>query len=201
MSCCKSIVHSYFVALSKACLVLLSLYNACFVLVFNVPGCTSLKRNLKKGLGGAMLSIRIVFLFHTICQFALTVNLFKYIIAKFLLQPISGYCPSPSHSQFVELRTQKAVHCWPDRALIWFLFYFYLFIIYFLISWQSPNWRRLVSSGSCLAEMALATTLCLAEKLRIITPNKSEIINKRIYLVSKCRHVNKFRLADFTGVT
>ena len=43
--------------------------------------------------------------------------------------------------------------------------------------------------------------LCLAEKYRIIMSNRTETINKRSELVSKCRHANKFSLASFTGVT
>ena len=43
--------------------------------------------------------------------------------------------------------------------------------------------------------------LCLAEKRRIITSNRDETINKRTELVSKCRHANKFSLANFTHVT
>ena len=43
--------------------------------------------------------------------------------------------------------------------------------------------------------------LCLAEKHRIIMSNKAETINKRADLVTKCRHANKFCLANFADVT
>lgn len=43
--------------------------------------------------------------------------------------------------------------------------------------------------------------LCLAEKSRIITADKSKTLNKRSEIVSKCRHMNKFLLANFSPVT
>ena len=40
--------------------------------------------------------------------------------------------------------------------------------------------------------------LCLQEKLEILRyPNKSELLNKRSEIVSKCRHMNKFMLANY----
>eukprot|EP00111_Clytia_hemisphaerica_P012693 TCONS_00037353-protein len=40
--------------------------------------------------------------------------------------------------------------------------------------------------------------LCLQEKLEILRyENKSELLNKRSEIVSKCRHMNKFMLANY----
>ena len=40
--------------------------------------------------------------------------------------------------------------------------------------------------------------LCLQEKVEIISyTNPNELLNKRSKLVSKCRHVNKFLLANY----
>jgi len=43
--------------------------------------------------------------------------------------------------------------------------------------------------------------LCIAEKHRIITADKSTSLNKRTEFVSKCRHENAFRLANVTAIT
>ena len=43
--------------------------------------------------------------------------------------------------------------------------------------------------------------LCLAEKNRITTANKNETPNKRCERVSKCRHANKHKLSNITGLT
>ena len=40
--------------------------------------------------------------------------------------------------------------------------------------------------------------LCLTEKLFIINSDKGRLLNRRSELISKCRHQNKFNLADFT---
>ena len=40
--------------------------------------------------------------------------------------------------------------------------------------------------------------LCLQEKFEILSyPNPDELLNKRSELVSKCRHMNKFLLANY----
>ena len=41
--------------------------------------------------------------------------------------------------------------------------------------------------------------LCLAEKLMIITADKSRMLNKRSEIISKCWHQNKFYLSNFVG--
>ena len=42
--------------------------------------------------------------------------------------------------------------------------------------------------------------LCTAEKFHILTTPKKLLLNKRSEMVSKCRHENKFRLANFTPI-
>ena len=42
--------------------------------------------------------------------------------------------------------------------------------------------------------------LCTAEKFHILTTPKKLLLNKRSEKVSKCRHENKFRLANFTPI-
>ena len=39
--------------------------------------------------------------------------------------------------------------------------------------------------------------LCLTEKLYLIKAKKPTLLNKRTELISKCRHENKFYLANF----
>ena len=40
--------------------------------------------------------------------------------------------------------------------------------------------------------------LCLQEKIEILNyPNSNELLNKRLELISKCRHVNKFLLSNY----
>ena len=43
--------------------------------------------------------------------------------------------------------------------------------------------------------------LCLAEKSQIIAADRSKNLNKKSEIVSKCRHMNKFLLANFTPIT
>ena len=45
---------------------------------------------------------------------------------------------------------------------------------------------------SCISERC---DLCLSEKLLVFSANKTELLNKRSELVSKCRHQNKFCLS------
>ena len=41
--------------------------------------------------------------------------------------------------------------------------------------------------------------LCLTEKLYLVRAKKPSLLNKRTELISKCRHENKFYLANFTS--
>ena len=60
---------------------------------------------------------------------------------------------------------------------------------------------KIVERARAYSTVGKRCGLCLAEKHRIITSDKAENINKRAELVSKCRHANKFSLANFAGVT
>ena len=41
--------------------------------------------------------------------------------------------------------------------------------------------------------------LCFSEKLCILKANKSNVLNKRSELISKCRHRNKFYIKNYKG--
>ena len=43
--------------------------------------------------------------------------------------------------------------------------------------------------------------LCTTEKVRILTADKTKILNKRSEIIAKCRHANKYRLAKYNGIT
>ena len=50
-------------------------------------------------------------------------------------------------------------------------------------------------------QVAKSCNLCLMEKVLICNfKDKERLINKRVDLVSKCRHENKFILLNYSGV-
>ena len=61
----------------------------------------------------------------------------------------------------------------------------------FTISWSIVDRARAYSNET------KRCSLCLTEKLRIMTTDKDTRLNRRPELVSKCRHANKFRLSNF----
>ena len=65
----------------------------------------------------------------------------------------------------------------------------------FSISWKILERARPYSNTS------KRCGLCLAEKLRIILTRDPTTLNSRTELVSKCRHSNKFKLANFSRIT
>ena len=65
----------------------------------------------------------------------------------------------------------------------------------FSISWKILERARPYSNTS------KRCGLCLAEKLRLILTRDPTTLNSRTELVSKCRHSNKFKLANFSRIT
>ena len=61
----------------------------------------------------------------------------------------------------------------------------------FVTSWS------ILSHSNAYSNISKKCNLCLSEKLKIITADKSSLLNKRSELVSKCRHENKFCLSNF----
>ena len=61
------------------------------------------------------------------------------------------------------------------------------------IQWSISERARAYSSISKRCQ------LCLSEKFRIITAGRGTCLNRRSELISKCRHTNKFSLANYTG--
>ena len=60
-------------------------------------------------------------------------------------------------------------------------------------------WKMIRTAGP-YTHITKRCSVCLHEKIVILTcPNKSEILNKRSELVSKCRHGNKFLLETFNN--
>ena len=55
---------------------------------------------------------------------------------------------------------------------------------------------RRAPAYACLSKRC---DLCLKKKLMILSADRSSLLNKRLELVSKCRHQNKFSLLNFVG--
>ena len=60
------------------------------------------------------------------------------------------------------------------------------------------NWSILVTAPA-YSNKSKPCYLCLTEKLYLIRAKKPSLLNKRTELISKCRHENKFYLANFTS--
>ena len=59
---------------------------------------------------------------------------------------------------------------------------------------------EVLQTGKTYSNIARSSSLCLHEKLVIITyPYPNELLNRRSELVTKCRHENKFLLRNFNG--
>ena len=58
------------------------------------------------------------------------------------------------------------------------------------------NWSILVTTPA-YSNKSKRCHLCLTEKLYLIRAKKPSLLNKRTELISKCRHDNKFYLANF----
>ena len=63
------------------------------------------------------------------------------------------------------------------------------------VTWKISERAKAYNSSSKRCQ------LCLTEKLKIITADQQTILNKRNDLVSKCRHANKFILANYACIT
>ena len=64
---------------------------------------------------------------------------------------------------------------------------------------ETPTLKwSIVKSVSSYTNISKRCMLCLNEKLAIITyPRQDELLNKKSELISKCRHANKFLLANY----
>ena len=60
------------------------------------------------------------------------------------------------------------------------------------------NWS-ILATAPAYSNKSKRCHLCLTEKLYIIRGKKPSLLNKRTELISKCRHENKFYLANFTS--
>ena len=57
---------------------------------------------------------------------------------------------------------------------------------------------HILKSVALYSNITKRCRLCLQEKFEIVSyPNPHELLNKRSELVSKCRHVKKFLLANY----
>jgi len=54
----------------------------------------------------------------------------------------------------------------------------------------------IISRARAYSNISKRCDLCLTEKLKIITANHNQLLNKRSELISKCRHENKFYLRN-----
>ena len=64
-----------------------------------------------------------------------------------------------------------------------------------VISWS------VMSHAHAYSNATTRCNLCLAEKLHIISADKTSLLNKRSELISKCRHRNRFYLSNFKTTT
>ena len=60
------------------------------------------------------------------------------------------------------------------------------------------NWS-ILATAPAYSNKSKRCHLCLTEKLYLIRGKKPSLLNKRSELISKCRHENKFYLANFTS--
>ena len=60
------------------------------------------------------------------------------------------------------------------------------------------NWS-ILATAPAYSNISKRCHLCLTEKLYLIRAKKPSLLNKRTELISKCRHENKFYLANFTS--
>ena len=60
------------------------------------------------------------------------------------------------------------------------------------------NWS-ILTTAPAYSNKSKPCYLCLTEKLYLIRAKKPSLLNKRTELISKCRHENKFYLANFTS--
>ena len=61
------------------------------------------------------------------------------------------------------------------------------------------NWS-ILATAPAYSNKRKRCHLCLTEKRYLIRAKKPSLLNKRTELISKCRHENKFYLANFTSV-
>ena len=89
----------------------------------------------------------------------------------------------------------------------------YVFCVFPLVEFclrpSSPPWTLKDSNTNYKIDWSILATapaysnkrkrchLCLTEKLYLIKAKKPTLLNKRTELISKCRHENKFYLANF----
>ena len=60
------------------------------------------------------------------------------------------------------------------------------------------NWS-ILATAPAYSNKSKRCHLCLTEKLYLVRAKKPSLLNKRTELISKCRHENKFYLANFTS--
>ena len=60
------------------------------------------------------------------------------------------------------------------------------------------NWS-ILATAPAYSSKSKRCHLCLTEKLYLVRTKKPSLLNKRTELISKCRHENKFYLANFTS--
>ena len=60
------------------------------------------------------------------------------------------------------------------------------------------NWS-ILATDPAYSNKSKRCHLCLTEKLYLVRAKKPSLLNKRTELISKCRHENKFYLANFTS--
>ena len=60
------------------------------------------------------------------------------------------------------------------------------------------NWS-ILATASAYSNKSKRCHLCLTEKIYLVRAKKPSLLNKRTELISKCRHENKFYLANFTS--
>ena len=58
------------------------------------------------------------------------------------------------------------------------------------------NWS-IITTARSYSNISKRCNLCLTEKLHIIKTDKTNLLNKRSELISKCRHENKYYLMNF----
>ena len=60
---------------------------------------------------------------------------------------------------------------------------------------------RIIEKAPSYSNTSKRCCLCVAEKFHILSSPKGSLLNSRNELISKCRHLNKFLLSSWQGVT
>ena len=113
----------------------------------------------------------------------------------------------------VDLSAEMIISFPSDRGRIFFSVYpnsrgrfYHVQAVEVLYIWDFKREERIfrviweiLRKAPAYSNLSKRCDLCLMEKLMLISPAQSTVLNKRSEIISKCRHRNKFYLSNFVG--